>query len=193
MPAKNTGQSYMIHAVGVCVLFALTGAVVLFGVRPVLAQRQVEQETLSRAAALRDDVGRLRSQAASLEQTRSEIIDRVGESRFQLEPVDALNERLGGLTLALEEAGLLVEGIAPEPAQMHARYASIRIRISGRGGYSAAARALAHIQERFSDIHLDAASIRAGDGRSSEAGTFELVCVWIADPAGRGAGAGREI
>lgn len=182
--AEHAASRRTVHAMGTLVLLSLIGAVTMLGVHPLVQQHRVEREATLEAAMLRDEISTLRAQNAAIERTRVTLLDRIGESQLQLHGLDALNERLAGITEVLERSGLVVDGLSPQPALSAARFASVRIRVSGQGDYPSVTRAIADVHRGFSDVHIEALAMRAGDARTGAAGAFEFVCVWIADPAG---------
>lgn len=179
------------HAVdigGVCVLAAITAAVYLGGVAPVLSRAQ--------ARVLQQDELRQREQEASQKSqdlrdahTRLAALEREQGRAVRLSPLGVRNERLRRISELGAAAGISITELTPREPVKGDRVSRVPISIAGTGSGAAFGAFLAHLHQEFSDTQVVCFSIASELESREQPASVSAELVWFAlGEATRGGG-----
>ena len=175
-------KTWQIHAGGLATLGLLAVAAYTLAVGPTLRARDT-----AAAQALEIDTlaGRERELERALKATRDQLArqqEEAAHTQARLQPLRELNRRLAEIGDAAARAGVQINTVQPQAPAAHARFRSVRIRLTGRAGFGQCARFLDALHERIS--HLSVVSFELSGGASPVAGpiSFTLELDWHAAP-----------
>ena len=115
---------------------AAIGAVLVLGytalIAPALNARDAAEARAGEIASTQTKQQELESTLRSL---NAQIETRAGSSELKLQPVATLNQRLADITALIGDCSLSVDAIEAGTTTGYERYATVAIRVTGRGSY----------------------------------------------------------
>lgn len=172
----------LIDAMGAAACLALTAVVFVLGIQPVLEQGSQIQHAQAELIAERN---RAHDASRSLTMLREQVLtvqQAVAHSPLRLQPLDQLNARLSLITALAAQHAVHVERLEPGRPSPQSHFATVPIRVGGRGGYAQIARFLHELHMAAPDTAVAAIDLR-GQPRIAEApALFDLQLVWHAAP-----------
>ncbi len=171
-----------VHAAGAGLLLAVGAAWFLFGVRPLLNERERSTRLADDARVAHEEVQTLVRRRDARQEDRRRIESDLASMTVRLRPATAVNAQLAELTRLAERHRLRVDRIEPGTAVDTPLAVRVPLSLAGRGASPDAVRFLADLRARFPDIAVDAFEISAGSGEVDAAIRFD--CVWYADRSG---------
>jgi hypothetical protein len=188
---------------GLAIVAALTAGAYLLQIAPALSRN-------AQAKAQSAELLSRQSKARELERTVQTLTDDLGaaqraaaESDLKLHPASELNRTLARLTELASENGLQVDmieststttaasgstAVASGHVPASVRYATVPIRLSGRGGYRSCAAFLNRLRGGMPDMGIHSIELTATGVNADATATFVFHMHWYAQPQPDGDG-----
>lgn len=179
---RSHATCWPVHAIGVAVTLALTGAGYLFAVQPLMQtqhevakQHHILAESRSKTAQANELIKQLRSELTQLR-------DAAGASTLTLLPSHHSNQRLAALNELAASHGLAVETVRTGTIESGERFELVPIHLAGQGSYQACTSFLHALQKQYPDTGVTTLDLsdNPGDPTAVTAFTFDLT--WYAAP-----------
>jgi len=180
---------WRLDAAGAAILLTLGAGAYLLQIGPAWSHRE---QSIARAGELVAEQGQSRELERKVHALKEQLDTHqraVDKNELKLEPASELNRRLAALTELCAASGLQVDSIESGETRRLDRYATIAVRITGRGSYRTCATLLSHMHEQMPDvgvIGLDMSSVGldAGNNRQATA-SFAFDLLWHTKPIDR--------
>lgn len=183
-PNVNQKALRMIDAVGLAACLAVTGAVFVLGVQPLLDRQSRIEET---RAQLRAQELAAQQATLALSEARKRVVlaeQAAAENPLRLQPIDRLNAWLALIAETATKSGVELDQLEPGQPLRGEHYVTVPIRVVGRGSFVASTRFLHRLHEAMPDTGLESMDLK-GQPRTPDApATFQLELKWHASPEG---------
>lgn len=174
-------------AIGVLALTTLGGYA--GGVGPSIRERAAAMDERGSLAAAQTASAEAERDAVVAQAALRDLTREVEQKAIDLQPVDALNQRLGAYTRLASECELGVEEISPRTPELGTglRLSSrIPIHLQGRGSFVTVTRFLERVHMEHRDTAVESLSLTAEGGAGSGVARFSVDLIWHAAPVGAG-------
>ncbi len=153
-----------------------------FGLRPVLHVHERRVAQTAQLESQQKDVALMGTRAEGLEQRLREVQAALADSRVQLEPASAVNNRISRLAALAADHGLNVNEIQPAEPVYGDNCGSVPIHLNGNGGYRTWAAFLHAMARSFPDTTVESFQL---SGKNEDPGAlpdFQVNLVWHVMP-----------
>jgi Tfp pilus assembly protein PilO len=173
-------RSWQVDAAGTGLCVALTAAMYLIGLSPLVERyEQVQGSTRQlneqnrKSSSLSSSVATARAQLAAVRKATA-------SNPLRLLPARLVNNRLAEITELAAANGLIIEQIHPAAGRKSGRYEIVPIRIDGRGAYPTATTFMRRLRETFPDTGVASFKLSGNPSAPKTPATFELTLEWYA-------------
>lgn len=176
---------WQLDALGVAACAAVAAVWYFAGFVPLAESRAESRAAAEQASAKTEELDHLqkmgRGHQDSLKRTKA-----ARESMaVKLESPEQLLNRVSLLSKAAAEAGLVLDEIKPGTVTLHERFSTVPIRMSGTGGYAAAAGFLHGLRSEFPDLGVVGMDLRGEPEQMDKPPKLVFNLVWFAALPGR--------
>jgi Tfp pilus assembly protein PilO len=112
----------------------------------------------------------------------SELRSAIANNPQKLEPVRALNDRLGKIAALATARGLDIGDIRPGAVSVGERYSTVPISLVGTGKFQNCVRYMHDVQQKFGDTTVTAVKLTGTPDESSGTAAFQFELRWYAAP-----------
>jgi Tfp pilus assembly protein PilO len=171
-----------IHAVGVTVCLLLTAITVFIVGRPILVQRDVEQEIAARLADLRRRSDAVNAANARLKAKLQRVETELRTTEVSLESGDQLNVHLSRIIDLAAASSITIDESQSGGMIPGEHFDSVPLMLSGRGRYPDCARFLHHLAAEMRDVQLISLELSGPEPAVDPVCEFQLELAWYAAP-----------
>ena len=170
----------IVHVVGVviCILISVIGFAV--GVFPVVQARAQLKDDRHELSLRREMLADYEEKIDRVNQRIDELQKEVTATAVVLQDLTVLNQQLARLASLASQCGLIVHGVVPGEVMITTRCRLVPIRLTGQGGYQAAATLLRRFHELFLDIHVDGFELISDPQSTSLTKNIQFDLMWFA-------------
>jgi Tfp pilus assembly protein PilO len=173
---------WRVDLAGAAALAALTAAVVLGGVLPLMANHKEYLALHSELAVQRDQAARLEVTMETLRQKLESARRTVDGSPLHLAAAGTVNRRLTEVSALAGDVGLVIDDIRPDRSVPGTHCETIPIAVAGSGTYRTCTLFLARLRRTMPDTSVSALELAAGGLDATGAGKFRMDLRWHAAP-----------
>lgn len=182
-------EAWQIDAAAIGVLALTTLGGYAGGVGPSIRERAAAMDERGALALAITSAAEAEKDAVIAQAALKELVREVEQKAIDLQPVDALNSRLGALTRLTGECGVAVDEIAPRPPEggTGVRLSTrVPIHIQGRGGFADVTKFIERVHAEHRDTAVEGITLNAENGVGDGSARFSVDLIWHAAPIGAG-------
>ncbi|MFP4353732.1 MAG: type 4a pilus biogenesis protein PilO [Phycisphaerae bacterium] len=169
-----------IELAAVGLVLAMTAALALLGIEPLLDDYETQQRQAQQLNARKAEDHKLLATRRKLRQSMDQLQQDLVDSPLQLRSDAEINVRVSQLNRLAEQVGASIEEIRLASPALHPRYRTMPINLLGRGSWQSFLNLLARIGETFPDTAVTKLELLGDGGQSGQAPRFEVQLIWYA-------------
>jgi len=178
--SQNGFSTWKVDAVGLGVCVMLTALVLVIGVSPRIDQVREADERQHDLRGARVDASDKERSVRDLRTQFNSLQKQANQLAVNLQPAKALNERLGRIALLAQNLGIRVNQLQPGTTSKGNLFDTVRITLSGVGGFADCARFVHELGERHPDMAVHTFELSPSSDIDAGSSAFRLDIVWFA-------------